>query len=317
MADFDVSRFRTTSFMTIWDLLKEVLVNMVKWFDGTTDTNLPVGTKRWSSSNKRFEQWDGSIWGELLPVADSANAYQIRVAMANACSGSTATADLATNALNLGGVAASQYVQTTDTRMSNSRKCNGQFDSAGTARTALSVYSKTEMDNSMALKAPVLNPAFSGTPTAPTAAEGTSTGQIATTAFVAKAAADVLSEAEALVADVDSISYGAWVNITLASKWKSLGVCRVRPVVQNSVVIAYDFEIEATNMGVQYATATIATIPSPYRPTYTKKYYGVGEYYFQGDGDFSGFVHITFYANGELKVSTASANVYFRQRLWV
>ena len=32
MADFDVSRFRTTSFMTIWDLLKEVLVNMVKWF---------------------------------------------------------------------------------------------------------------------------------------------------------------------------------------------------------------------------------------------------------------------------------------------
>lgn len=139
MADFDVSRFRTTSFMTIWDLLKEVLVNMVKWFDGTTDTNLPVGTKRWSSSNKRFEQWDGSTWGELLPVADSASAYQIRVAMANACSGSTATADLATNAQNLGGVAASQYVQTTDTRMSDSRKCNGQFDSAATARTALDV----------------------------------------------------------------------------------------------------------------------------------------------------------------------------------
>ena len=184
MADFDVSRFRTTSFMTIWDLLKEVLVNMVKWFDGTTDTNLPVGTKRWSSSNKRFEQWDGSTWGELLPVADSASAYQIRVAMANACSGSTATADLATNAQNLGGVAASQYVQTTDTRMSDSRKCNGQFDSAGTARTALSVYSKTEMDNSMALKAPVLNPAFSGTPTAPTAAAGASTTQIATTEFV-------------------------------------------------------------------------------------------------------------------------------------
>ena len=317
MADFDVSRFRTTSFMTIWDLLKEVLVNMVKWFDGTTDTNLPVGTKRWSSSNKRFEQWDGSTWGELLPVADSASAYQIRVAMANACSGSTATADLATNAQNLGGVAASQYVQTTDTRMSDSRKCNGQFDSASTSRTALSVYSKTEMDNSMALKAPVLNPAFSGTPTAPTAAEGTSTGQIATTAFVANAAADVLSDAAALVADVDSISYGAWVNITLASTWTSLGVCRVRPVVQNSVVIAYDFEIEATNMGVQFPTTTIATIPAPYRPTYTKKYYGVGEFNYEGENNSSGFVYIVFYANGKLEVSTASANVYFRQRLWV
>lgn len=193
MADFDVSRFRTTSFMTIWDLLKEVLVNMVKWFDGTTDTNLPVGTKRWSSSNKRFEQWDGSTWGELLPVADSANAYQIRVAMANACSGSTATADLATNALNLGGVAASQYVQTTDTRMSDSRKCNGQFDSAATARTALSVYSKTEMDNSMALKAPVLSPAFAGAPTAPTPAAGTDNTQVSTTAFVKTALANRIS----------------------------------------------------------------------------------------------------------------------------
>ena len=116
---------------------------------------------------------------------------------------------------------------------------------------------------------------------------------------------------------MDSIRYGAWVNITLASTWRSLGVCRVRPVVQNSVVIAYDFEIEATNMGVQNATATIARIPSPYRPTYTKKYYGIGEYSLQSYDDFAGFVYITFYANGELKVSTASANVYFRQRLWV
>ena len=231
MADFDVSRFRTTSFMTIWDLLKDVLVNMVKWFDGTTDTNLPVGTKRWSSSNKRFEQWDGSAWGELLPVADSANAYQIRVAMANACSGSTATADLATNALNLGGVAASQYVQTTDTRMSDSRKCNGQFDSAGTARTALSVYSKTEMDNSMALKAPVLNPAFSGTPTAPTAAAGTNTNQIATTAFV----------------ESTSFKYGTPIELSqfVQTGWIDNGSFAI-PIYQSGVVVAAEISIDAS-----------------------------------------------------------------------
>lgn len=251
MADFDVSRFRTTSFMTIWDLLKEVLVNMVKWFDGTTDTNLPVGTKRWSSSNKRFEQWDGSTWGELLPVADSANAYQIRVAMANACSGSTATADLATNALNLGGVAASQYVQTTDTRMSDSRKCNGQFDSAATARTALSVYSKTEMDNSMALKAPVLNPAFSGTPTAPTAAAGTNTNQVATTAFSTtvantKAAA---AAAAAVAADV-----GPWVDIPL-SGGATATFCQYRLINSGKNI---QFEISDLDVsGVEYSVTGI------------------------------------------------------------
>lgn len=235
MADFDVSKFRTTSFMTIWDLLKDVLVNMVKWFDGTTDTNLPVGTKRWSSSNKRFEQWDGSAWGELLPVADSANAYQIRVAMANACSGSTATADLATNALNLGGVAASQYVQTTDTRMSDSRKCNGQFDSAGTARTALSVYSKTEMNNSMALKAPVLNPAFSGTPTAPTAAAGTKTTQIATTAFVSE---NTLVFGAPIL--LNQYLNSGWVGTFGEATFLSFAV----PIYRNGVLIALDLTVQ-------------------------------------------------------------------------
>lgn len=306
MADFDVSRFRTTSFMTIWDLLKEVLVNMVKWFDGTTDTNLPVGTKRWSSSNKRFEQWDGSAWGELLPVADSANAYQIRVAMANACSGSTATADLATNAQNLGGVPAAQYVQTTDTRLSDSRKCNGQFDSAGTARTALSVYSKTEMDNSMALKAPVLNPAFSGTPTAPTAAEGTSTGQIATTAFVANAAAAVAES---------KTSYGAWVDlssyINRAGYWgltSGSGCCRARAIYQDGAVIAYEFDIDLSrSSGVE---TLAATFPDPYQPVSPRPSVYGASYYNTSPAILYG------YSFG-LNASNTVNRIIFKETMWL
>lgn len=46
------------------------------------------------------------------------------------------------------------------------------------------VYSKTEMDAALAEKAPLESPDLTGTPTAPTAASGTNTTQIASTAFV-------------------------------------------------------------------------------------------------------------------------------------
>ena len=45
-------------------------------------------------------------------------------------------------------------------------------------------YTKTEEDALLATKAPLGSPALTGTPTAPTAASGTSTTQLATTAFV-------------------------------------------------------------------------------------------------------------------------------------
>ncbi len=51
----------------------------------------------------------------------------------------------------------------------------------------------------LALKAPLASPALSGTPTAPTAGAGTSTTQLATTAFVAQAVAQALAAGDALV----------------------------------------------------------------------------------------------------------------------
>lgn len=46
------------------------------------------------------------------------------------------------------------------------------------------LYTKTEVDNALALKAPLTSPTFTGTPAAPTAAVDTNTTQLATTAFV-------------------------------------------------------------------------------------------------------------------------------------
>lgn len=50
-------------------------------------------------------------------------------------------------------------------------------------------YFKTQSDSLLAAKAPLASPALTGTPSAPTASAGTSTTQLATTAFVAAAAA--------------------------------------------------------------------------------------------------------------------------------
>ena len=48
-------------------------------------------------------------------------------------------------------------------------------------------YTENEMDGKLNLKAPLASPALTGTPTAPTAADGTNSTQIATTAFVQSA----------------------------------------------------------------------------------------------------------------------------------
>lgn len=69
-------------------------------------------------------------------------------------------------------------------------------------------YLKAQTDDLTANKAPLASPAFTGTPTAPTAAPGTSTTQLATTEFVAAgiaaAASPLSNDAPAALADVAS-----------------------------------------------------------------------------------------------------------------
>jgi len=52
-------------------------------------------------------------------------------------------------------------------------------------------YTESEVDDAIALKAPLASPTFTGTPAAPTAAGGTNTTQLATTAFVTAAIAAI------------------------------------------------------------------------------------------------------------------------------
>jgi len=82
----------------------------------------------------------------------------------------------------------------------------------------------TGLDAALALKAPLASPDFTGTPTAPTASAGTSSTQIATTAFVAAAVAalidgspgvlDTLNELAAALGD--DANFAATVTNALA-----------------------------------------------------------------------------------------------------
>jgi hypothetical protein len=71
----------------------------------------------------------------------------------------------------------------------------GNVDNTSDANKPVSTATQTELD----LKAPLASPALTGTPTAPTAAAGTSSTQVATTAFVGTAVANLVgTAAEAL-----------------------------------------------------------------------------------------------------------------------
>ena len=70
-----------------------------------------------------------------------------------------------------------------------------------------------------ALKAPLASPSLTGTPTAPTAAAGTNTTQIATTAFVKQAVTDGLATADAMIykGTIAGGSTGAYGALTAAA----------------------------------------------------------------------------------------------------
>lgn len=79
MADFALP-ILTSTYSDLVDLLKARDVSSMKLFDGTTDSNLPSGTKRWNSTNSYFEKFDGSAWSPLVAK------YMINVDLLDGCS---------------------------------------------------------------------------------------------------------------------------------------------------------------------------------------------------------------------------------------
>ena len=197
----------TDTYLTVWDFVRDNIDLVSTWFDEaeSAGVNIPTNAKKFSIANKRFEYWSGAAWLELLTKATTA--YDIRAAVADladlattattsgACTGNSATASLATNSLQLGGVVASSYTLNADIRAviyggtgSNTvagartnlavySKTEGDarylleannlsdLDSAATSRTNLSVYSKSEVDSIVTPLYLLTTETINGTPT--------------------------------------------------------------------------------------------------------------------------------------------------------
>lgn len=65
------------------------LDSVVKMLDGTTETNLPTGSKRYNATNKRFEVWNGSTWAGIQEtvydhIASTSNPHSVTAAQVGA-----------------------------------------------------------------------------------------------------------------------------------------------------------------------------------------------------------------------------------------
>ena len=67
MADFGNVPATTTNYVQVLQGFRDRDDSLIRMLDGTTDTNLPVGAKRWNAvtSPARFEKWDGASWSVL------------------------------------------------------------------------------------------------------------------------------------------------------------------------------------------------------------------------------------------------------------
>jgi hypothetical protein len=119
--------------------------------------------------------------------ADTTNIHGIAdtAALATKAYADTAEAD----AITAAGTAADSKIATAVAALTKSSVGLGNVDNTSDANKPVSTAAQTALD----LKAPLASPGLTGTPTAPTAAVGTNTTQVATTAFVKAAIEDISS----------------------------------------------------------------------------------------------------------------------------
>lgn len=185
MADWN----NPTTSSTYTDVITEIKnrdLDVAKGLDPTavTVTNPVANMIRYNSSLSKWQKFDGITWEDL------ASSYAINVTTLGG-SAASAYAKLASPAFTGNPTATTQAVDNNSTRLATTAFYAGQrgtttplMDGTATAGTSLRFTSQDHRHPTDTSRAPLASPAFTGTPTAPTAAAGTNTTQLATTAFV-------------------------------------------------------------------------------------------------------------------------------------
>jgi hypothetical protein len=140
-----------------------------------------------------------TVVGSGITDAVSTSALAAAVAALLASPAFTGTPTAPTAAANIAStqIATTAFVATAVDNVRNT--AIAALDTLGEIAAALGndPSFSTTVTNALALKAPLSSPALTGVPTAPTAAAGTSTTQIATTAFVGTAVANLVNSSPA------------------------------------------------------------------------------------------------------------------------
>jgi hypothetical protein len=150
--------------------------------DSHTQYALADGTRGTFASPGHSHSYDPAGTAAAL-VDDLSGVTNTSQARTNLGLGTSATVNVAVS----GDAASGEVVKGNDTRLTNSRTPTAHAASHGSGQAdalTLSINQITNLASELAAKAPSTSPGFAGTPTAPTAAQGTNTTQIATTAYV-------------------------------------------------------------------------------------------------------------------------------------
>jgi hypothetical protein len=248
-------------------------------FDGTTSTNIPTNTIRWDSSANRWKKWSGTAWDELattyaltgLSTTGSASiGTTLTVTGATTLTGggtSTTPAtdnnstNIATTAFVVGQASATtplingaaavgtslryarqDHIHPTDT--TRAPLASPTFTGTVTIPAGASITGYLTTASAASTYAPLASPTLTGTPLAPTAANGTTTTQIATTAFVNNGFAQITGDTFTGNVIVQAASQPQLLlNSTAAGSWKS----NIR--FQNSGTTKYEIGVDTSAAG--------------------------------------------------------------------
>lgn len=94
----------TDQYLDVLQSVKDLISDVSKMLDSTSTLNVPLGAIKWSSSNNRFEKYDGSIWQPL------SSSYSINVNSLNGLSTGNNTGNIPVNNGTLNTNLNSQYL---------------------------------------------------------------------------------------------------------------------------------------------------------------------------------------------------------------
>jgi hypothetical protein len=186
----------------------------------------------------------------------------------------TKVSDHNSDTTNVHGITDSaNLVYTGDSRLSDTRTpSDGSVTDAKIDANGLSQSSIVNLTTDLAAKAALVSPALTGTPTAPTAAAGTNTTQIATTEFVGTAVANLVASAPAALNTLDELAaalgddanFASTVTTALASKASTADLNAAMLVSFNNKTSSYTLALtDSTNLvEMDSSSSTTVTVPT-------------------------------------------------------